>query len=123
MGDLKHVAIGWKALAKIINGIIDQVNNDTPLEGDGIRIIDTANGKLISTSALAQTGGSSAGIGAGKTSQFATNTLIWIGVKWQDVIVVDPDTCEQSTLKMLVSTEDAADYVYISLAAPLVAAS
>ena len=48
MATLKNVQMGWKGLQDVINRIIDTVNSQTPVEGSGVRIVDTSNGKLIS---------------------------------------------------------------------------
>src|ERR1700751_4640029 len=123
MATLKNVQVGWKGLQDVINRIIDTVNSQTPVEGSGIRIVDTSNGKLISvaaeTSSQASGGGGGAQTQQGVTvpvtiqafdvnnnpvmltvmtdgSGFGTSTLAW-----QPITVVDPSTCAQSTKPLL----------------------
>lgn len=120
MTPLKQVRIGWKGLENIINEIIDKVNISVPIEGDGIRIVDAPNGKVISASSQPASNSAS-----GATTQVASQAhstidkISWYGVKWQDVTVVDPSTCAQSTLTVLVNTGDESDSILIGLAIPL----
>src|ERR1700746_245972 len=115
MATLKNVQMGWKGLQDVINRIIDTVNSQSPVEGSGIRIVDTDNGKLISVAG--ETTGQGSGGGA-QTQQGdpheLVNGLIWRTVKWQEVTVVDPSTCAQSTLTVLVSTGDVNDSIVIN---------
>lgn len=120
---LEQVIIGWKGLQKIINRIIDHANASVPLEGDGIRIQETANGILISTANDAENVGptaASSGQSAGQQQNHSTiDKIEWTGVKWQGVTVVDPSTCAQSTLTVLVKTDDPSDSILIGLTIPL----
>ena len=120
---LKNVQMGWKGLQDVINRIIDTVNSQTPVEGSGINIEDSANGKIISVAN--QTGGggggdssqTNAGAGAQDPHLLATE-IDWHGVKWQDVTVVDPSTCAQSTLTVLTQTKVDTDIVVITVQYP-----
>jgi hypothetical protein len=119
MADLQRAQIGWKGLQNIINQIIDEVNKQTPLAGTGIHTEDAVHG--ITISLANQTGSSttssdqtSTGGGGGvQDPHLLATSVIWYGVKWQDVIVVDPGTCAQSTLSVLVSTRDNNDSITI----------
>lgn len=117
---LKEAKLGWKGLGLIINRIIARVNHNTPLAGDGILITEGPGGMLIATAA-AKNSGEGGSQGDKRLQALRTNTLVWVGVKWEDVIVVDPDTCDQSVLKVLVYTGNAADAVYMNLGAAQVA--
>jgi hypothetical protein len=80
MADLQRAQIGWKGLEDIINQIIDHVNSNTPIEGDGIRIVDGPNGKVISAAILAVGGGSG-----------ASPAEVPAGVGWRQMAVKIPD--------------------------------
>jgi hypothetical protein len=128
LATLKNVQAGWKGLQDVINRIIDTVNSQTPLEGSGIRIVDTSNGKLISVASetTGGGGGGSGGGGGGSTQEphLLINAEILHGMKWEDVTVVDPVTCAQSTITVLRLTRDlndsiTIDYSYYYWASPM----
>lgn len=104
---LKSVQMGWRGLEEVVNRIVAAVNSNEPIEGSGIRISDTAKGKLIELAPknqpqqqTTQQGGAG---GAGG---------IWHGVKWQDVDVIDAD-CNRSTITVLVNTGNSSDTIQI----------
>jgi hypothetical protein len=99
---LAYIKSGWKTLAVRLNKIIDAVNANEPVEGSGIRIIETANGKIIQTSAS----------GASAQSD-QPSVQYWHGVKWQNVDVMDSD-CNKSTITVLVQTGNFDDSILIS---------
>lgn len=95
---LKEVNMGWKALGNKINQLIDRVTAIEPLEGDGIRIVETSNGKLISVSASAQAAGQAGDYsvaGSGKTGTGGPTDG-----DWMTVTIVDPSTCVQSQIQV-----------------------
>src|SRR6201993_5104208 len=126
MATLKNVQMGWKGLQDVINRIIDTVNSQTPVEGSGVRIVDTSNGKLISVAAETSSqdgsgGGAQQSSGGGNlvavtiqafdinnnpvslmvmvpasSSDFGPSTL-----QWQPITVVDPGTCAAGTMPLL----------------------
>jgi len=111
---LSRVQIGWKALEKLINETRDRINANMPVEGSGTRIEDVAGGKMISYSPGSTT---SSDIQQPTTTpqdpHLLATGIIWYGVKWQSVTVVDPSTCAQSTLSVLVSTGNDNDSITI----------
>src|SRR5215468_6921338 len=117
---LRNVTIGWKALNRIINRIIDTVNANEPLEGAGIRIIEHQNGKLIE---LSDTGTTSSPDRNQQQSAISDPhqliyTITESGVKWQQVTVVDPGTCAQSTITVLTFTGNPNDIISTDLNPP-----
>jgi hypothetical protein len=111
MATLNRFRFEWKALNEALNRIADVVNQNCPLEGDHISL--SHNGNLgVAISVSAQTKKSPGGdqqSGGGATS------IIWYGVKWQDVTMVDPSSCTQSTLTVLTKTGNADDVVVIGV--------
>jgi len=119
---LQKVIIGWRGLERIINQIIETVNSHEPIEGAGIRITEHKEvGKVIELAALADgktptspTSPTSPGGGGTQQPHLLADSITWYGVKWQGVTVVDPKTCAQSTLSVLVYTGDDNDSIYIA---------
>ena len=111
-----YTRIGWKTLRADINHLVDAINANQPVEGAGIRIRDGAAGKVIET---AVTEGNLPGNNASQSQTTAqhglTNYITWIGVKWVDLTTVDPVTCQQSTVKVLMYTGNASDTVDITI--------
>jgi hypothetical protein len=121
---VRHIQVGWKWLEGVLNRMIGAINGNEPLDGSGIRIVDTSNGKLISVAAETSSQNASGGGGGAQTQQgvtvpvtiqafdannnpvmltvmtdgsgFGTSTL-----QWQPITVVDPSTCVQSTKPLL----------------------
>ena len=112
--------MGWRGLENVINRIVEAVNGNDPIEGAGIRITALSNGKLIEVASSAMTGNNpgSGNAGGGQNHILVYNTT-WSGVKWQNVTVVDPATCAQSTLSVLVNTGNPSDTVIVPFSTPL----
>lgn len=88
--------VGWKKLQTILDVFIKAINRATPLKGDGISLSETENGIIISIDLKSDDL-------AKVIDQILTGwlTFTWNGVAWQDLIIVDPATCVQSTIKVL----------------------
>src|ERR1700741_86279 len=114
---LTRVQIGWKGLEDVINEIRNRINVNQPLEGSGIRIEDSpGGGKLISLSPSPTT--SSDNQQPATDPHLLATEVDWHGVKWQDVTVVDPSSCAQSTLSVLTKTGNTDDVVIITVKYP-----
>ena len=114
-----QVRFGWKNLEEVINGLIDAINANEPLEGQGVTVEDkTGGGKMIS---VMRQGKQPAGTPAGAPTQgdgaqpqlLRADSIEWYGVKWQDVTIVD-ENCAKSTIKVLVSTGSDSDSIVIA---------
>jgi len=111
MKQLKKVEMGWRAMEGIVNAIVGAINENAPVEGDGIRITSDSRGSVISFS-QASTGSSSSGSQA-KQGGGGGASILWHGVKWQSVDVMD-SACNRSTITVLVNTGNSGDVVQIS---------
>jgi hypothetical protein len=85
---LARVSIGWTWLERTLNGIIDQLNRQKPLQSATIAIEESPNGTLLKYVGATQSDQSSGG-GAGANPT---------GGQWTAIVVVDPNTCIPSTL-------------------------
>jgi hypothetical protein len=94
---LRNISIGWRWLNNTLNGIIDEVNQNAPISSDTIALNQTSNGTVFRTVKGATQ--QSASNGGGGTAAYSTITLN--DVAWQTVIVVDPNSCAQSTISVL----------------------
>ena len=70
----------WKALNDAFAKVTDAIDANEPIEGAGIRIEETGQGKIISRTDMS---------GAGNQQP-----------NWVTITVVDPDTCVQSQLQV-----------------------
>ena len=108
---LAQVKVGWAGLEKILNRVIDRVNWNCPVEGAGIRISDGKSGKIIELASAAD--GKSSGTSQAASGGAATTTsVLWHGVKWQQVDVMD-SSCNRSTITVLISTGNSGDTITI----------
>lgn len=113
----KEVKTRWKALGNVLNRLVNVINANEPIEGAGIRISDGGKGgKIIeTTAALGQS--TTAQSGQGGTQSAPPNLvsgLTWHGVKFEPVTIVDPSTCAQSTISVLVQTGNNSDSITIN---------
>lgn len=77
---------GWKKLDWIIGELVDEINQRTIIQGDGISVTEKPTGTII---------------GLNRDSKDDQGNYYYVtlyGVAWKRVTVVDPDTCEQSHL-------------------------
>jgi hypothetical protein len=98
---LTRVSIGWIWLERTLNGIIDTVNRQKPLQSASIAVEESPNGTLLKVVGASESDQTSAGGGA------AGGPVTWHDVGWQQVTVVDPANCSQSTIKVLVFQQGA----------------
>jgi hypothetical protein len=85
---LTRVSIGWIWLERTLNGIIDQVNRQKPLQSATIAIEESPNGTLLKVTGVSESG-QTAGGGGGPT-----------GGQWCTLSVIDTSTgaCVTKTL-------------------------
>jgi len=97
---LTRVTIGWVWLERTLNGIIDQVNRQKPLQSASVAVEESPNGTVLKVVAIQATpdqgtgqasGGGAAGAG-GRPGQAQPN--------WMTVTIVNPDTCVQSQIQV-----------------------
>lgn len=90
-----EAVFNWKKLETTFRTFAEAINENMPLEGDGIRIVDTEGGKLISVASDSKgkpTGAptqDTGGGGGGPTDG-----------AWMTVTIVDPSTCAQSQIQV-----------------------
>jgi hypothetical protein len=98
---LTQVSIGWRWLERTLNRIISTVNQQKPLGSSTIAIEESPNGTVLKVVNLNsdQPGGS--GAGAAQQQQ-KPQPVVWHNVAWRTVTVVDPVSCAQSTITVLV---------------------
>ena len=83
---LAKVSIGWTWLERTLNGIIDQLNRQKPLQSATIAIEESPNGTLLKVVSQGQ-------------EQSGQGGQQWpAGVGWQALTVVDPSDCSQHVL-------------------------
>jgi hypothetical protein len=88
---LTKISIGWVWLDRTLNNIIDAVNSQKPLQSASIAVEESPNGTLLKV----------VGTGQGQPTG-GGGPVTWNNVGWQQVTVVDPTNCAQSTIKVLV---------------------
>jgi len=116
---LKPFRFAWKDLNDALNKIVNAVNRNAPLEGTGIHLDETGGqGVRINRqdSNSGNTGDTAAKQQQGSGTQdphLLADSIEWFGVKWQDVTVVDPSTCAQSPLSVLIHTGNNNDSIVI----------
>ena len=121
---IEPIKIGWKALQKILNDIIIQnLNRQKPIKGDGILISETASGTIISTIKRddnAQNQTQSGSNGQQPTGSFLTvivfdtegnpmslnvftdGTISTGGpLMWKGLLTVDPVSCTTTSVTVL----------------------
>jgi hypothetical protein len=91
---LAKITIGWTWLERTLNAIIEEINRQKPLQSTTIAVEESPNGTLLKV-----VGSSGSGTGGGPVT--------WHDVGWQQVTVVDPANCSQSTIKVLVFQQGA----------------
>jgi hypothetical protein len=112
---MDHVTIGWRWLERTLNQLIDEHNKQRPLPSSTIAVEESPHGTLLKVvgTPQSQDKNQSQGTGSQVKHLLATN-LIWIGVKWQNVTLIDPaNNCAQSTLRVLVNTGNSNDSISI----------
>ena len=106
---LKRFRFAWKELDEALNKIADAVNNNAPLEGSGIHLDEKGgNGTSINRLDTKSTQANS----SNPQGQGGTGQVIWSGVKWQSVDVMDAN-CNRSTITVLVYTGNSSDSIQI----------
>ena len=101
---LSQVSIGWRWLERTLNRIIDTVNQQKPLGSTTIAIEESPNGTLLKVVNLNsdQPGGSGTSGTQQQQQQQKPQPVVWHNVTWQQVTVVDPVSCAQSQISVLV---------------------
>jgi|SRR6516225_1176737 len=114
MASLQKVRVGWAGLSKIINDMIEAINTNEPVQGDGIHLESGKAGTTISRTlpGNSPTAPSNQQQGGGVTGNWVTIQAfdanlnpITINVltqgdpgtgsgNWQQVGLVDPATCQ-----------------------------
>jgi|SRR4029077_9037449 len=97
---LNRISIGWVWLERTFNRIIDEVNQQKPIASSTIAVEESPNGTLLKV--VATQANQPAGSSGAATKPPAPAPVIWHNVAWQQVTVVDPVTCGQSTITVLV---------------------
>jgi hypothetical protein len=107
---MDRITIGWRWLEKTLNEIIDHVNRQKPLASATIAVEESPTGSLLKAVG-AQSGPSQAG-GAGGGAGYVDDDSAYVkwgsypgvihGVSWKAVTIVDPSTCAQSTIQVLI---------------------
>jgi hypothetical protein len=92
---LDRIHIGWHWLERTLNGIIAAVNAQKPLPSATIAIEESPNGMLLKV-VQAQNQPPSTGP--------AQQQVVWHDVAWAKVTVVDPTTCAQSSISVLIQS-------------------
>jgi hypothetical protein len=124
---LKPVSFGWKALDRALNLIIDAVNRNAPLEGDGISLdekglqgvsinLSSSNGNKPDPNNPQQASSGSGDLVAVTIQAFdLNNNPVSLTVmvpaansgfgdstlRWQPVVTVDSVTCASGTIPLL----------------------
>lgn len=105
---LNHVDIGWEWLRDTLNTIIDEVNEQKPLQSASIAIEETPYGTLLKViPADKYDTGAAAGNQQGSQQQQPPQQqqpqpVIWHGVTFRPITIVDPVSCAQSQVLVLV---------------------
>jgi hypothetical protein len=118
MRTISTVQCGIKALEEVLNRIVAAVNARTVVAGAGLTSQETPENIVISVANKDDDHGQQqqtpGGGGGTQDPHLLATSVIWYGVKWQSVTVVDPTTCAQSTLSVLVNTGDNSDSITIA---------
>ncbi|SRR5258708_4999529 len=96
---IERISIGWVWLDHTLNRIIDQINRQHPIGSTSVAIEESPNGTLFKVAGAPQTDQASSNRGA--SGALKSKPVVWNGVGWVTVTVVDPTTCAQSTLTVL----------------------
>jgi hypothetical protein len=102
---LSRITIGWHWLERTLNGIIAEVNAQKPLPSATIAVEESPNGtllKVVGSQNQSQPGAAGAPGAAAPAPK--PQPVIWHDVAWQQVTVIDPSTCAQSTITILVQS-------------------
>jgi hypothetical protein len=97
---LNRISIGWLWLERTLNGIIDAVNSQKPLASTTVAVEEHPAGTILRVTAPGDQSGTGGGGGGG-------GAVTWHDVGWQQVTVVNPTNCAQSTIKVLVFQQGA----------------
>jgi hypothetical protein len=125
MRTISTVQCGIKALEEVLNRIVAAVNARTVVAGAGLTSQETPENIVISVANKdddhGQTGTQGGGQGGGGMAFTPTNQIIWQGVRFQNITVMDAN-CNSSTLSVIVSTGNNSDAVVINIQNPTLAA-
>jgi hypothetical protein len=118
---LKPFRFAWKELDEALNKIANALNNNAPLEGNAIHL-DEKGGSGTSIN-WSDPKGKQANSSNQQQAQADSHQLItemdWLGVKWQDVVIVDPVSCHQTTITVFTYTGNSNDVVKMTLGVSL----
>lgn len=99
---LSRISIGWGWLEKTLNTLIDAINVNQPLGSASIAIEQSPNGTMLRVVDQTKDQQKQPAGGGGGGS---TGAVIWQGVSWKTVTVVDPNNnCAQSQISVLVQS-------------------
>jgi hypothetical protein len=105
---LSRIHIGWHWLERTLNGIIAEVNAQKPLPSATIAVEESPNGtllKVVGAQNQSQPGAPGApGPAAPTPPTPKPPPVVWHNVTWQQVTVIDPSSCVQSTITVLVQS-------------------
>lgn len=107
---LGHFKFGWPALERALNELVDAVNGNEPMEGEGTHI--EKKGKYgITIHARAAQGGQGSPTTTGGGGMTIPGKVFIQNTKWQEVILVDSSTCQESVSSFLsYSSGDQTEY-------------
>jgi uncharacterized spore protein YtfJ len=101
MDALKQVSLGWKKLTNDLNGVIDRTNQMRIIPSASVGVSETPGGVVLSVlqpdKDKSQPGGGGGGGGSGAPTAIVLNNMAW-----QTVQVVDPGTCIESYITVLI---------------------
>jgi hypothetical protein len=93
---LKNIQIGWVWLDQVLNGIIDQVNAQHVIPSASVAVQEAPNGTILTVGQGG--GGGGGGDGTLQPSVKGWTTITFNNWTWKELTVVDPATCQQSTV-------------------------
>jgi hypothetical protein len=99
---LHEITTGWKRLDRMLNEVIRAVNQQKPLPSASIAIEESPNGTLLKVVGQGQDQAISGGAGGSGGGQ--QQPVIWHGVTWKNVTLIDPVTCAQTQAQILVKS-------------------
>jgi hypothetical protein len=99
---LKPISSGWQWLERTLNILIEEINAQKPLPSATIAVEEGPNGTLIKVAGTPKN--EPPGSSGPSSSTPKPQPVVWHNVAWQQVTVVDPGSCAQSTIIVLVQS-------------------